>query len=147
MRTADLLAALALVATLPVLSVQAAENTVQVKLEDASIDGSLQGMHIELDRDTVKAGPVTFRVANRSKALVHEMLVLQTNAAASQLPYDSRKDALIESKLKSLGEVSELQPGKSGELTVNLKPGPYLLACNQPGHWHGGMWAKFTVKQ
>jgi Sulfocyanin (SoxE) domain len=38
-----------------------------------------------------------------------------------------------------------LKPETSGKLTLNLKPGPYLLMCNQPGHWHAGMWTKFTV--
>jgi uncharacterized cupredoxin-like copper-binding protein len=52
---------------------------------------------------------------------------------------------VIETQLKSLGEVEELKPGKSGKLTLNLKPGSYLLMYNQPGHWHAGMWTKFTV--
>jgi uncharacterized cupredoxin-like copper-binding protein len=47
--------------------------------------------------------------------------------------------------MKSLGEVEELQPGESGQLTLNLKLGSYLLICNKPGHLHAGMWSKFTV--
>jgi uncharacterized cupredoxin-like copper-binding protein len=47
--------------------------------------------------------------------------------------------------MKSLGEVEELQSSASGQLTLNLKPGNYLLTCNQPGHLHAGMWSKFTV--
>src|SRR5215831_11886381 len=95
--------------------------------------------------DTVKAGRVTFLVMNESEALVHELIVLQTDLDVSQLPYDPRKGKVIERQLKSLGEVEELKPGKSGKLTLNLKPGPYLLMYNQPGHWHVGMWTKFTV--
>ena len=34
-----------------------------------------------------------------------------------------------------LGEVSELDPGKSGTLTLTIKPGKYLLVCNVPGHY------------
>jgi uncharacterized cupredoxin-like copper-binding protein len=82
---------------------------------------------------------------NESEALVHELIVLQTDLDVSQLPYDPRKGKVTETQLKSLGEVEELKPGKSGKLTLNLKPGPYLLMCNQPGHWHAGMWTKFTV--
>jgi len=51
----------------------------------------------------------------------------------------------FESKVESLGEVEELQPGTSGQPTLELKAGLYLLACNQPGHLHAGMWTKFTV--
>jgi uncharacterized cupredoxin-like copper-binding protein len=76
---------------------------------------------------------------------VHELIVLQTDLDVSQLPYDPRKGKVLENQLKSLGEVEELKPGKSGKLTLSLKPGPYVLMCNQSGHWHAGMWAKFTV--
>ena len=44
-----------------------------------------------------------------------------------------------------LGEVSELKPGNSGHLAVSLKPGSYVLYCNQPGRAHEGMWSHFTV--
>ena len=60
MRTSSLVAAVILVPALPALSVRAAENVVQVKLEDASVNGSLEGMLVKVDRDTVKAGRVTF---------------------------------------------------------------------------------------
>jgi hypothetical protein len=59
-RTPSLVAAVILVPALPVLSVRAAENVVQVKLEDASVNGSLEGVLVKVDRDTVKAGRVTF---------------------------------------------------------------------------------------
>jgi uncharacterized cupredoxin-like copper-binding protein len=26
-----------------------------------------------------------------------------------------------------------------------MKPGKYLLFCNQAGHLHGGMWSNLTV--
>jgi uncharacterized cupredoxin-like copper-binding protein len=145
MCASSLVAAVILVPALPALSVRAAETVVQVKLEDASVNGSLEGMLVKLDRNTVKAGRVTFRVMNESEALVHELIILQTDLDVSKLPYDPRKGKVIETQLQSLGEVEELKPGTSGKLTLNLKPGSYLLMCNQPGHWHAGMWSKFTV--
>jgi uncharacterized cupredoxin-like copper-binding protein len=42
--------------------------------------------------------------------------------------------------------VSELDPGKSGALTITLEPGLYLLFCNVPGHFISGMWTTITVK-
>ncbi|WP_245455931.1 sulfocyanin-like copper-binding protein [Mesorhizobium sp. M7A.F.Ca.US.008.03.1.1] len=42
--------------------------------------------------------------------------------------------------------MSELDPDKSGTLTVDLKAGKYLLICNVPGHYGAGMWAEFTVE-
>ena len=73
------------------------------------------------------------------------MLVIPTNLAVTALPYDPKRDKFIENKVKSLGEVEGLHTGTSGQLTLNLKPGNYLLTCNQPGHLHAGMWSKFTV--
>jgi uncharacterized cupredoxin-like copper-binding protein len=43
------------------------------------------------------------------------------------------------------GEVAELKPGKSGHLSLRLKPASYVLYWNQAGHAQGGMRARFTV--
>ena len=133
------------IAALPYRVALADSTIVKVELQDTTTSDALQGMHMKLDHDSVKAGSVTFRVTNESKALIHEMLVIRTNLPVTALPYDPKKDKFIESKVKSLGEVEEMQPGTSGQLTLNLKPGDYLLTCNQPGHLHAGMWSKFTV--
>jgi uncharacterized cupredoxin-like copper-binding protein len=134
-----------MIAALPCRVALADSTIVKVELQDTTTSDALRGMHMKLDHDSVKAGSVTFRVTNESKALVHEMLVIRTNLPVTALPYDPKKDRFIESKMKSLGEVEELQSSASGQLTLNLKPGNYLLTCNQPGHLHAGMWSKFTV--
>jgi uncharacterized cupredoxin-like copper-binding protein len=134
-----------MIAALPCRVALADSTIVKVELQDTTTSDALQGMHMKLDHDSVKAGSVTFRVTNESKALVHEMLVIRTSLPVTALPYDPKKDRFIESKMKSLGEVEELQSSASGQLTLNLKPGNYLLTCNQPGHLHAGMWSKFTV--
>jgi uncharacterized cupredoxin-like copper-binding protein len=118
---------------------------VNVELQDQSTSDDIKGMQMKLDHDTVVTGPVRFKVTNESKSLVHEMIVLKTDTDPSAFPYDSKKDEAVESKLKSLGEVSEMKPGKSGSLTLKMKPGSYILYCNQAGHLHGGMWSRFTV--
>jgi uncharacterized cupredoxin-like copper-binding protein len=51
-----------------------------------------------------------------------------------------------EERAGHLGEVSELEPGKTGALRLDLKPGNYLLFCNIPGHFMAGMWTSFTIK-
>jgi hypothetical protein len=53
---------------------------------------------------------------------------------------------VIEARIRSLGEIADLAPGKTGKLTVNLKAGTYLLICNQPGHYKDGMTAKVTPR-
>jgi len=46
-----------------------------------------------------------------------------------------------------LGEVSELDPGASGELGIDLAKGSYILYCNVPGHYMAGMWTILTVTE
>jgi uncharacterized cupredoxin-like copper-binding protein len=62
------------------------------------------------------------------------------------LPYDAKEAKFDEDKAGSLGEVEELEPGKTGELTLNLKPGKYVLSCNVANHFANGMWTTFTVE-
>ena len=126
-------------------SAAAALTVVKVQLHDPSTADDLKKMEMKLDRDTVPAGRVRFDATNESKGLVHEMIVLKTDQDPSTLPYDAKKDRVVEAKVKSLGEVSELQPGKSGTVTLDLKPGSYTLYCNQAGHMHQGMWTHLTV--
>jgi uncharacterized cupredoxin-like copper-binding protein len=102
-------------------------------------------MAIRTDRSTVEAGEVTFDVTNWSRNLVHEMLVVAVANANVQLPYDADDQRVIEDKINSLGETEEMQPGASKTLTLDLKPGTYLLICNVAGHYAAGMWTVLTV--
>lgn len=104
-------------------------------------------MGITATPDKIKAGEVTFAVTNDSKSLIHEMIVAPVASADTELPYDKDANGVIEEKTGDLGEVSELDPGKSGALTVNLKPGTYVLFCNVPGHYVMGMWTTVVVTQ
>jgi uncharacterized cupredoxin-like copper-binding protein len=108
--------------------------------------GANSHMGITIYENTIKAGEVTFEVKNNSEKTIHEMLVLPIKNTRTPPPYLKNENRLDETKTNSLGEVSELDPGKSGTLTLNLKPGKYLLACNVPGHYAAGMWTVLTVK-
>ena len=88
---------------------------------------------------------ITFDVTNWSRRLEHEMLVVAVANPDVQLPYDSDDQRVIEEKIDSLGETEEMQPGASRDLTLDLKPGTYLLLCNLPGHYAAGMWTVLTV--
>jgi len=100
---------------------------------------------VTIYQHTIKAGLVTFEVKNNAEKTIHEMLVLPIKNTNTPLPHLKNENRLDEDKTNSLGEVSELDPGKSGTLTLNLKPGKYLLACNVPGHYMAGMWTLLTV--
>ncbi len=88
---------------------------------------------------TLKAGKVTFNATNQATDIPHEMLVVKTDQAPDALPYDPGEGRLPEDKIDSKGEVSELEVGKSGSVTLDLEPGKYLLLCNIATHFKKGM--------
>ena len=125
----------------------ATAQIVAVTLQDPSVDPSISGMVIKADTTKVKAGRVTLEAVNRSKDLVHEVLVVPAPSDGTELPYDTNTDTIIEKRVHSLGEISGLKPGARGKLTLNLKAGTYLLLCNQPGHYKSGMSTKLVVEK
>lgn len=108
-------------------------------------DMSTAPMGMKLSRRSAPAGEVSFDVSNGSKDMTHEMLVIRLGDPSKPLPYIDNDNRLDEDKIGSLGEVSELDPGKAGSLTLTLQPGKYLLLCNVPGHFASGMWTTFEV--
>ncbi len=123
----------------------ASPAVVHVDLMDPSSGPSVKSMMIKTDQTSVKAGSVKFLVSNNSKTLVHEMIVVSVTDPNTPLPYDRKDDRVNESKIKDLGEASDLPPGTKKTLSLTLKPGDYMLMCNQPGHYRGGMKASLTV--
>ena len=140
----------------------AAATTVKVTLGDMAADADLSqnlgmgmGMHADMgkaplsirtDVASVPAGKVIFEVTNTSKELIHEMLIAPVKDASAVLPYDGNEGRIDEESSGDLGEVADLDPGKTGTLTLNLKPGIYLLFCNTPGHYMAGMWTLLTIE-
>ena len=108
-------------------------------------DMAMAMLGVKADVDTVPAGNVTFNVTNGSKDIVHEMLVSPL-PADSNLPYVAADYKVDEEAAGHLGEVAELEPGKTGSLTLDLKPGKYILFCNIPAHFMNGMWTVITVQ-
>ncbi len=121
----------------------AAGGVVNIQLQDSTTGSGISKMQMVLDHDVVPAGKVTLRAKNESKQLVHEVLVFRDTG--KPLPYDSKAGEIVEKRAHSLGEVSDLRPGKSGQKTFNLKPGTYFLICNQPMHLKSGMYARLKV--
>jgi uncharacterized cupredoxin-like copper-binding protein len=108
--------------------------------------GMLGGMMaVRTSIGSVKAGPVTFAVTNLSRSLVHELIVVAVDNPNTPLPYDDNASQIPEQQIKVLGEIEEMAPNAERVLTVDLKPGTYLLICNVPGHYAAGMWTQLTV--
>lgn len=109
-------------------------------------DMSKATMGVRAVPTAVKAGEVTFEVTNNSSETIHEMIVVPVRDAKKPLPYIDAESRVNEDAAGHLGEVSELDPGKTGALRLKLKSGKYLLFCNIPGHFANGMWTEVTVQ-
>jgi len=102
-------------------------------------------MGVTTDLPSIKAGDVTFDVTNTSRDMVHEMIVMPMAPGEKEVPYKTSDMRIDEDAAGAIGEVSELDPGHSGKLTLRLQPGIYMLVCNIPGHYVLGMWTHFKV--
>ena len=94
---------------------------------------------------SVRAGSVVFKVMNRSADMVHEFLVVRTDLDPNAFPMLAGEPKVDEAQLKDVTELGDLTPGKAGEMRMILKPGRYVLFCNQPGHFGAGMFAVLVV--
>lgn len=124
---------------------EGAKTTVNAELREFSID---------LDKPSAPAGRVTFMVENKGED-VHEFVVLKTDYAPDQLPREPDGDADEEAPgIVNLGEIEDILPGQSGELTLDLERGNYVIICNlvtfEDGmaehHYPLGMYTGFTVE-
>lgn len=141
----------AIVAVLLTASAAIADDIKPVNLEPSVVQVGMtnkpDGQQIMiLSQNSVHAGPVLFKVKNQSPNSVHEFLVLRTDLDPMSFPMADDGAKVDESKLSGIKELgSDLEPGKSGQMQMNLSPGRYVLFCNQPGHFMAGMFATLNV--
>ena len=122
-----------------------ATGVVHVVQEDPSSGPAVKAMALVISPHQVKAGEVEFKIRNYSRALTHEVLVIKPPAKLSSMPYSKKQNRLIESKIDKLADSGNQTPGQAYTMKVDLKPGKYLLICNQPGHYRAGMHTWLTV--
>lgn len=117
----------------------------------STIDVTLQEWSVAPSVTSIAAGSVTFNVKNVGPAKQHEMVVLKTDLGLLELPTGSDGKVPEEgADPKEVGEVSELDAGASGSVTLDLPAGHYLLICNivdpdGTAHYGKGMVAALTV--
>jgi uncharacterized cupredoxin-like copper-binding protein len=90
-----------------------------------TVDISETDFKITPDQVDVKPGSVTFAVSNDGET-VHN-LEIEGSGVEEELP-------------------SDLQPGQSGDLEVELQPGTYEMYCPVSNHLELGMEGEVTVK-
>ena len=109
-------------------------------------DMKMAKMGINISPKVVPRGNVKFNVTNLASAFVHEVIVARVTDENESLSYDATKNKVGEETIPTLGKVGEIEPSKSASMTLDLKPGKYILYCNVPGHFMAGMWTVIEVK-
>ena len=119
-----------------------------------TINVVLNEFKLTLDRSSAPAGKVRFVAPNQGED-VHELVLLRTDLAPDTLPVDDAGDVDEEAAgVERVGEVEDVAPGATGEFTVDVTAGKYVLICNifmpEGGtvehHYALGMRASFTVE-
>ena len=103
-------------------------------------------MGINMNPKSADHGNVKFDVTNLASNLVHEVLISRITDENQLLPFDQGRNKVDTENLQTLGSVSEIDPNKTASITLDLKPGKYLLFCNVAGHYMAGMWAVIEIK-
>jgi uncharacterized cupredoxin-like copper-binding protein len=93
---------------------------------------------IQADTSKVAAGDVTFTIKNQGAA-THEFVVVRTDVAEASLPKDADGNVAEGGPLTAVDEVEDIAPATTKTLVVKLEPGKYVVFCNLPGHYAGGM--------
>ena len=119
--------------------------------DSAVVEGGPEGEEIEIvgtefafepAEVSAKAGRVTLTLDNQGQA-PHEIVVLDTDTAPDALPTGDDGTAEEEG---NVGETEEIPGGERTSVTLELDAGDYVLICNLPGHYQGGMYGSLTVE-
>jgi uncharacterized cupredoxin-like copper-binding protein len=103
-------------------------------------------MGVNVSPKSVRRGYVRFKVTNLASSLIHELIVARLADESKPLPFIAGKNMVDVEAVRTLGQVSEINPTKTASLTIEMTPGKYLLYCNLPGHYMAGMWTVIEVK-
>ena len=107
-----------------------------------TINATLTDMKISVDKVAIPSGKVTFVVKN-SGLVVHELVVLKTDVAQDKLIAGDEAGKVNETG--NVGETGDVVAGGSNTFSAVLPAGHYVLICNEPDHYMGGMHMTFTV--
>jgi uncharacterized cupredoxin-like copper-binding protein len=108
------------------------------------LDVKVKDFKIEPSLPTIEDGLVTLRVHNEGPT-THEFVTIRSDLPADELPMAADGLSVDEDRVDPLGELTEVEAGASGSLTLALTRGRYVLFCNLEGHYLTGMYASIEV--
>ena len=128
------------------------DNTAQQSGQIETVNVVLKEWRINMDKQEVRAGPVTFQVNNRGDEK-HELVIVKTKLHHKALPVNHGK--VTEAAAGELiGEIEEFPSSEARQATFTLTSGSYVLLCNMvekekdgvlESHYQEGMHVPFTV--
>lgn len=111
------------------------------------IDVTMHDFGIKVSRHSVPAGTVVLHVTNDGPS-THEINVDRTRYSSGEIPL--QRDGLTAAEdakgLRRIDSIEQVNLHRTADLTVELKPGRYVLWCNLEGHYLGGMHETFNVR-
>ena len=122
--------------------------------DDNIIVVELVEFSVVLDKATVPAGSLTFRATNNGPDDEHEFVIIRSDLAPNMLP-TADDGSVPEDEVDVVDEIEGLAVGDSGEVTVDLEAGAYVLICNIvqeeadgtiEAHYERGMRTSLTVE-
>jgi uncharacterized cupredoxin-like copper-binding protein len=105
----------------------------------SALSANLSEFKVGMTSAKAAAGTVTFTIKNTG-AVMHEFVVIKSDLATDKLPATAEgKVDEASTELSGIDEVEDIAPGATATLKVDLAVGRYVLICNIPGHYTGGM--------
>jgi hypothetical protein len=109
--------------------------------------------HLAVSPNVVKAGMVTFVITNTTNipkkvngivqgSELKRFVLLKTNLAPGKLPTTKDGHALEKGRV---GKAVMILPGKTETITLDLKPGKYVVVSNNSNDYNYGEYSAFTV--
>lgn len=98
---------------------------------------------------TAKAGPTTIEAPNKG-SVEHELVVFKTNMNPANLPTEANgevNEEKMDKVAENAGEIPDVEAGETKSEDFKLTPGKYVMFCNLPGHYAGGMYGTLTVTE
>ncbi len=106
-------------------------------LEPSSSDGTHNRSDEEVDEALRKLQSEEAQLESRTRRAPHELMI---ERAPIKLESPGKPD-----EMAAQGMIQDMKTGQTGQMTVQLKPGNYVLFCNVSGHYAAGQHIPFTV--
>ena len=96
---------------------------------------------------TAKAGPTTIEAPNIGKT-EHELVLFKSDMNPAKLPTEANGEVdeeKMDKVAEEVGEIPDVEAGKTKSEEFELTPGKYVMFCNLPGHYAARMYGTLTV--